>query len=103
VNELFAKKEEHMTYILALDQGTSSSRSIVFNQLGQIVAIAQQEITQIYPNPGWVEHDPMQIWQTQLATAKEVLAKAGISARDVGALGITNQRETSVVWNKNTG
>jgi glycerol kinase len=103
VNELFVKKEEHMTYILALDQGTSSSRSIVFNQLGQIVAIAQQEITQIYPNPGWVEHDPMQIWQTQLATAKEVLAKAGISARDVGALGITNQRETSVVWNKNTG
>ncbi len=103
MNELFAKKEEHMTYILALDQGTSSSRSIVFNQLGQIVAIAQQEITQIYPNPGWVEHDPMQIWQTQLATAKEVLAKAGISARDVGALGITNQRETSVVWNKNTG
>ncbi len=103
MNELFVKKEEHMTYILALDQGTSSSRSIVFNQLGQIVAIAQQEITQIYPNPGWVEHDPMQIWQTQLATAKEVLAKAGISARDVGALGITNQRETSVVWNKNTG
>jgi glycerol kinase len=103
VNELFVKKEEHMTYILALDQGTSSSRSIVFNQLGQIVAIAQQEITQIYPNPGWVEHDPMQIWQTQLATAKQVLAKAGISARDVGALGITNQRETSVVWNKNTG
>lgn len=103
MNELFAKKEEHMTYILALDQGTSSSRSIVFNQLGQIVAIAQQEITQIYPNPGWVEHDPMQIWQTQLATAKEVLAKAGISARDVGVLGITNQRETSVVWNKNTG
>lgn len=103
MNELFAKKEEHMTYILALDQGTSSSRSIVFNQLGQIVAIAQQEITQIYPNPGWVEHDPMQIWRTQLATAKEVLAKAGISARDVGALGITNQRETSVVWNKNTG
>ena len=103
MNELFVKKEEHMTYILALDQGTSSSRSIVFNQLGQIVAIAQQEITQIYPNPGWVEHDPMQIWQTQLATAKEVLAKAGISAHDVGALGITNQRETSVVWNKNTG
>lgn len=103
MNELFVKKEEHMTYILALDQGTSSSRSIVFNQLGQIVAIAQQEITQIYPNPGWVEHDPMQIWQTQLATAKQVLAKAGISARDVGALGITNQRETSVVWNKNTG
>lgn len=103
MNELFVKKEEHMTYILALDQGTSSSRSIVFNQLGQIVAIAQQEITQIYPNPGWVEHDPMQIWQTQLATAKEVLAKAGISACDVGALGITNQRETSVVWNKNTG
>ena len=92
-----------MTYILALDQGTSSSRSIVFNQAGQIVSMAQQEITQIYPQPGWVEHDPMQIWQTQLATAVEALVKAGITARDVSALGITNQRETSVVWNKKTG
>jgi glycerol kinase len=92
-----------MTYLLALDQGTSSSRSIVFNAQGQIVAMAQQEITQIYPQPGWVEHEPMQIWQTQLATAVEALAKSGISASQVSALGITNQRETTVVWHKGTG
>jgi glycerol kinase len=92
-----------MTYLLALDQGTSSSRSIVFNAQGQIMAMAQQEITQIYPQPGWVEHDPWQIWQTQLATAQEALAKSGISARQVSALGITNQRETTVVWHKGTG
>ncbi len=92
-----------MTYLLALDQGTSSSRSIVFNASGQVVAIAQQELTQIYPQPGWVEHDPMEIWRTQLATARDVLAKAGITARDVKALGITNQRETTVVWNRKTG
>ena len=92
-----------MTYLLALDQGTSSSRSIVFNAQGQIMAMAQQEIRQIYPQPGWVEHDPWQIWQTQLATAQEALAKSGISARQVSALGITNQRETTVVWHKGTG
>ena len=92
-----------MTYILALDQGTSSSRSIVFTPEGQIVAMAQREITQIYPQPGWVEHDPLQIWQTQLDTAREALAKAGISASQLSALGITNQRETSVVWHKTTG
>jgi glycerol kinase len=92
-----------MTYLLALDQGTSSSRSIVFNAQGQIMAMAQQEITQIYPQPGWVEHDPWQIWQTQLATAIEALAKSGISAAQVSALGITNQRETTVVWHKGTG
>ena len=92
-----------MTYLLALDQGTSSSRSIVFNADGQIKALAQQELTQIYPQPGWVEHDPMEIWRTQLATAREALAKAGIEARDVRALGITNQRETTIVWNRRTG
>jgi len=92
-----------MTYLIALDQGTSSSRSIVFNAQGQIMAMAQQEITQIYPQPGWVEHDPWQIWQTQLATAIEALAKSGISARQVSAVGITNQRETTVVWHKGTG
>ena len=69
-----------MTYLLALDQGTSSSRSIVFNAQGQVVALAQQELTQIYPQPGWVEHDPLEIWQTQLATARRALAKAGLSA-----------------------
>ena len=92
-----------MTYLLALDQGTSSSRSIVFNAQGHVVAQAQQELTQIYPQPGWVEHDPLEIWRTQLATAREVLAKAGIGAREVRALGITNQRETTVVWNRKTG
>jgi glycerol kinase len=92
-----------MPYFLALDQGTSSSRSIVFDSQGHVVAIAQQEITQIYPQPSWVEHDPLQIWQRQLATARQALAKAGISAREVSAVGITNQRETTVVWQKATG
>ncbi|MEI8030091.1 MAG: glycerol kinase GlpK [Comamonadaceae bacterium] len=92
-----------MTYLLALDQGTSSSRSIVFDADGHVVAMAQKELTQIYPKPGWVEHDPQEIWRTQLATAKEVLAKAGIRASDISALGITNQRETTVVWNRRTG
>ena len=92
-----------MTYLLALDQGTSSSRSIVFDAQGVIVAIAQREITQIYPLPGWVEHDPLEIWNTQLATAREVLVKAGITAQQVHAIGITNQRETTVVWDRATG
>jgi glycerol kinase len=92
-----------MTYLLALDQGTSSSRSIVFDAEGHTVAQAQQELTQIYPRPGWVEHDPQEIWRTQLATAREALAKAGIQAREVRAVGITNQRETTVVWNRKTG
>jgi len=92
-----------MTYLMALDQGTSSSRSIVFNGQGQVVAQAQKELTQHYPQPGWVEHDPLEIWRTQLATARTVLAKAGITAREVRAVGITNQRETTMVWNRKTG
>ncbi len=92
-----------MTYLLALDQGTSSSRSIVFDARGQLVSIAQQELTQIYPQPGWVEHDPLEIWRTQLATTRDALAKAGITAREVRAIGITNQRETTVVWSRATG
>ena len=92
-----------MTYLLALDQGTSSSRSIVFDAQGRMVAMAQQELTQYYPQPGWVEHDPLEIWRTQLATAREALAKAGIGASQVRAIGITNQRETTVVWNRTTG
>jgi len=92
-----------MTYILALDQGTTSSRSIVFDARGNIVAIAQQEIQQIYPQPGWVEHKPLEIWSSQLATARQVLSKAGITAAQVRAVGITNQRETTVVWNRHTG
>jgi glycerol kinase len=91
------------TYLLALDQGTSSSRSIVFDAQGRLVASAQLELPQIYPRPGWVEHDPREIWRTQLSTAKEALAKAGLTARDIRAVGITNQRETTVVWNRKTG
>ena len=92
-----------MAYILALDQGTSSSRSIVFDGSGQIVAMAQRELPQIFPQPGWVEHDAMQIWHDQLATAREALVKANVSASDIAAIGITNQRETTVVWNRKTG
>ena len=91
------------SHLLALDQGTSSSRSIVFDLDGRIVAIAQRELPQNYPRPGWVEHDPMRIWQDQLATAREALAKAGLGAGDVAAIGITNQRETTIVWNRRSG
>ena len=92
-----------MTYILALDQGTSSSRSIVFNPDGSVLTVAQQEFRQIYPHPGWVEHDPQEIWTSQLATARQALQQAGISAAQVASLGITNQRETTVVWRRDTG
>ena len=91
------------SYLLALDQGTSSSRSIVFDAQGQIVALAQRELPQIYPRPGWVEHSPSEIWNTQLATAHEALKKAGITAKDIRSIGITNQRETTVLWNRKTG
>jgi glycerol kinase len=92
-----------MTYLLALDQGTSSSRSILFDETGHIVAMAQLELTQIFPQPGWVEHDAQEIWRIQLATARDALAKAGVSAAQVRAVGITNQRETTVVWSRKTG
>lgn len=90
-------------YILALDQGTTSSRAIVFNHEGHIVSAAQKEFTQIYPHGGWVEHDPMEIWATQIGVANEAIVRAGITAEDLAAIGITNQRETTVVWDKNTG
>ena len=90
-------------FLLALDQGTSSSRSIVFDRQGRIVAMAQREFRQIFPQPGWVEHDPKEIWTSQLATAREALAKAGLGAQDIASVGITNQRETTVVWNRLTG
>ncbi|TKB98380.1 glycerol kinase GlpK [Pedobacter cryotolerans] len=90
-------------YILSLDQGTTSSRAIIFNHNGEIVAIAQKEFTQIYPNAGWVEHDPMEIWSTQLSVAAEVIVKARLSASDINSIGITNQRETTVVWDRETG
>lgn len=90
-------------YILALDQGTTSSRAILFDADAKIVAVAQKEFTQIYPKPGWVEHNPEEIWQTQLDTAKEVVAKANIKPSEIEAIGITNQRETTIVWDKETG
>jgi len=92
-----------VTYLLALDQGTSSTRSIVFRPDGSIAASAQCELKQFYPHLGWVEHDPMEIWASQLATAQEALKTAGISGKDVASIGITNQRETTVVWNRRTG
>ncbi|MHA3902254.1 glycerol kinase GlpK [Castellaniella sp. WN] len=92
-----------MTYLLALDQGTSSTRSIVFDRQGRIVGLAQREFTQHYPRPGWVEHDPLEIWQTQRDTMCEAIHRAGIAARDIRAIGITNQRETTVVWDRHTG
>ncbi|MDK2806297.1 MAG: glycerol kinase [Thermoanaerobacterium sp.] len=90
-------------YIMALDQGTTSSRAIIFDHSGNIVASLNKEFTQIYPNPGWVEHDPMEILDSQIEVAKAVLEKTGIKAEEIAAIGITNQRETTVVWDKNTG
>ena len=92
-----------MAFVLALDQGTSSSRSIVFDEAGRIVAMAQRELTQHYPQPGWVEHDADEIWATQLATAHEALQRARLQAADIAAIAITNQRETTVLWNRRTG
>jgi glycerol kinase len=90
-------------YIMALDQGTTSSRAILFNRDGHIVSAAQEEFPQIYPQPGWVEHNPEEIWRTQLETAKEALAQAGAKPEGLAAIGITNQRETTVVWDRETG
>ena len=92
-----------MKYILALDQGTTSSRAILFDQKGQMHSVAQKEFHQYYPQPGWVEHDAMEIWETQLAVAREAIAKEGISPEDIAAIGITNQRETSILWDKRNG
>ncbi len=92
-----------MPFILALDQGTTSSRAIVFDHDGAIKAAAQREFRQIFPQPGWVEHDPDEIWETQVGVAAEAIARAGISAREVAAIGITNQRETTVVWDRASG
>ncbi len=90
-------------YILALDQGTTSSRAIVFDKKGNIISVAQKEFTQHFPKPGWVEHDPTEIWSTQAGVAAEAIAKKGLNVENIAAIGITNQRETVVVWDKNTG
>src|SRR5689334_20512463 len=91
-----------MKYVLALDQGTTSSRAIVFDRAGQVVALAQREFAQVFPQPGWVEHDAREIWATQHAVALEALEKVG-GCTQVAALGITNQRETTVLWDRATG
>src|SRR5258708_3664350 len=90
-------------YILALDQGTTSSRTIVFDKQGNIISSAQKEFRQIFPQPGWVEHDAEEIWSTQYGTMAEALAKAGIYMQQIAGIGITNQRETTVVWERSTG
>jgi glycerol kinase len=92
-----------MSFILALDQGTTSSRAIIFDHQGAIRSTAQKEFQQVFPNSGWVEHDPKEIWTSQLEVARDVLSKAGLKAADIAALGITNQRETTVVWDRKTG
>ena len=90
-------------YILSLDQGTTSSRAILFDKAGTILSIAQKEFTQFYPQPGWVEHDPMEIWSSQATVATEAILKAGATPGDIAAIGITNQRETTIVWDRETG
>ena len=97
------KQDVKQKYIVALDQGTTSSRAIVFDHEQNIVSVGQKEFSQIYPQPGWVEHDPMEIWATQYGVLQEALIKAGITMADVAGVGITNQRETTIVWEKDTG
>lgn len=92
-----------MAYILALDQGTTSSRAILFDQQGRIAGVAQHEFSQIFPAAGWVEHDPIDILTSQLSAVVEVMSKAAVEPRDVVALGIANQRETTIVWDRATG
>ena len=90
-------------FILAIDQGTTSSRAILFNHEGQIHGVAQQEYPQIFPEPGWIEHDANAIWDSQLAVAQQVLKENKLTAVDIAAIGITNQRETTVIWDRKTG
>src|SRR5437016_5492729 len=92
-----------MPHLIAIDQGTTSTRAIVFDQGLAPVATAQQELRQIYPQPGWVEHDPEEIWTAVVATVRGAMAKAGVGAQDIAAIGITNQRETTIVWDRLTG
>ena len=90
-------------YVLALDQGTTSSRALVIDEGGGVMATAQRSFAQIFPEPGWVEHDPIEIWSTQIGVAAEALAHAGLDAADIAAVGIVNQRETTLVWDRRTG
>jgi len=91
------------SFILAIDQGTTSSRAILFDRQGQVAAVAQQEFTQHFPHDGWIEHNPEDIWETVVATCRDVIVKAAISADQIAGIGITNQRETSILWDRKTG
>ena len=90
-------------YVITIDAGTTSERAIIFNQQGQIVNVSQREFEQFYPKPGWVEHSPLEIWEKQKFTINDVLEKEGVSASEIAAIGITNQRETTLVWDRKTG
>ena len=90
-------------YVMALDSGTTSNRCILFNEKGEMCSVAQKEFTQFFPKPGWVEHDADEIWSTQLEVAQEAMSNIGATAADIAAIGITNQRETTIVWDKNSG
>ena len=92
-----------MQYLLSIDQGTASSRALVFNSRAKIVSSVQQDLKQYYPKPGWVEHDPEEIWDSQKETAIDALKKAGLHADQIAAVGITNQRETTIIWDRQTG
>ena len=92
-----------MSYIMALDAGTTSNRCILFNEKGEMCSVAQKEFTQYFPKPGWVEHDANEIWTTQLGVALSAMNQVGASAADIAAIGITNQRETTIVWDRDTG
>src|SRR6202047_3430207 len=92
-----------MKYLLALDQGTTSSRALVIDYSGKVIAVAQKEFTQFFPQPGWVEHDANEIWASQIGVAAEAMTKANLHPKDIAAIGITNQRETTVGWNRETG
>src|SRR5215208_3961885 len=91
------------SYVLAIDQGTTSSRAIIFDDALRVVALAQEEFTQHFPRPGFVEHDPEEIWVSVLSTSRDAIARAGITAADIAAIGITNQRETTLIWERDTG
>ena len=98
-----SKNTALMKYILSIDQGTTSSRAIIFDKYGSIVSVAQKEFRQYFPKPGWVEHDPIEILKTQVGVLREAVAKKNLDLKEIAAIGITNQRETIVVWDKKTG
>ena len=103
MENIIYRRRNMADYIMALDAGTTSSRCILFNKKGEICSLAQKEFTQYFPKPGWVEHDANEIWSTQLGVAVEAMSKISASAADIAAIGITNQRETTIVWDRHTG